>query len=295
MTQPVAFRGDPAVKAALLAQIDRHLAAGTLEYGETLWDGERGSAMGVSIEGTDPAVYAADYGYPLSLVVLLDELLRWPAPGFDTVGFVRDWVKVVMPGADLAPAATRLMLSMLTDPGLARIDDALIRAIAALHEADLDGRPATRAQWATVRQSVLALSTDLSDSRHVIAARLCEAAAWPAARGRSTLVSAFHAWRAMHAHIRDAAWSDADEARKDTLLKMIWHDQEAARDRNEMVDYGALLAARDDALAKGFEANLRRSNTNFQAASAVIADHCIALLHACKPVSGRSPISSSAS
>lgn len=292
MTRPVAFRGDPAVKSALLAQIDRHLTAGTLIFDDTAWDGERGSAMGVSIGGTDPVAYAADYGYPLSLVVLIDDLLRWPAPGFDTSGFVRDWVSVVEPGADLAPAATRLMLSMLGDPGLSGIDDAVVCAIVALHQDELDGRPAPRKQWAAVRQFILTLPDDPSDSRCVIAARLYETAAWPAARGRSTLVSAFHAWRAMHAHVRDADWSDAEEARKDALLQEIWTDQQTARDRGDTVDYGALLAARDHALAKGYEANLRQSNTNFQAASAVIAGHCIALLHACEPVSSRFPISS---
>jgi len=275
-----AFGGDPAVKAALLARIDGHLANGTLTFGGTAWDGRSGSALGVSVEGTDPADYADAYGYPLPLAALLDILAEQPVAPFDAAAFVRSWVDAVRPGADLGGVQTELMLFMLDDPRLAGIDDDIARQVRGLHRRALDGVSGAQSDLSALRAAIVALPRRPEDRRRTMALQMWESAAWPAARGHSTLIAAFTAWRQLHVLIDDPNWSDADEQRKESLLGQIWDEQHAVREAGDVVDYHAHLIARDGDLADRFVTNLRRVNGSFMGAAATLANRCIAAFRA---------------
>ena len=276
MTDAGAFGGDPEVKAALLARIDRHLVAGTMTYGETAWTGDSGSALGISIEDTDPAAYAAAFGYPLPLAALLDPLIRDLSDGGDVATFVQAWVSTVTPGADLSKVPTRLMLYMLDDPRLRGIDDALADRLVELHHRDLDGIPAGRGEWSAVRQGILAAKQDGDDRDIAFAIWLLEVAAWPAGRGRSSLVDAFGAWRQLQAVFDDPEWSREDERRKEAKMKALWYAHAPGPDRGE-VDLAALFEAFDPELSRRSIRNLHRANNYVRGAASLLADRCIAL------------------
>lgn len=267
MNATTAFDSDPSRKQDLLDRIDRHLAAETLTFMDTAWDGTQGSPLGVSIEGVDPADYATRYGYPLSLAALLDPLLAYPADTFDAAGFVRDWVAVVRPGADLSRVPAELMLFMLGDPAVSAYHAGLTADLMALHRRDRDGDTPPRPQWATARKTILTLPAASSSP----ALALLEAASWPAASGRSSLTSAFEAWRRLQAVFDDPTWSREDEVRKEELLHAIWEDVAPARDAGEQIDYHAQLLLRDADLADRFLGNLNRGNALFLNATASLA------------------------
>lgn len=271
-----AFRGDPAIKAVLLGRIDRHRAAGTLIFGPTAWDGERGSPLGISVEGTDPADYAAVFGYPLGLAALLDPLAADPVDGFDAAGFVREWVAVVRPGADLSRVPAALMLGMLHDLNGGEADAALVTAAVALHRDCRDGGQPPRPVWATLRRDILASMPAAAGA----AGDLLEAAAWPAAHARSSLTSAFAAWRRLRAGGADPGWTPRDEARKEAMLHAIWEAETPAREAGEQVHYHARLVERDADLAGRFLLHLDRTNAAALGAAERLARTCVDLLGA---------------
>ncbi|KQN00086.1 hypothetical protein [Sphingomonas sp. Leaf25] len=276
MTDTGAFGGDPNVKAALLARIDRHVADGTMTFGDSAWTGDGGSALGVSIAGIDPATYAAAFGYPLPLAALLDPLARDLSEAGDAPAFVRSWVSTVTPGADLSGVPTRLMLYMLDDPRLRGIDDALADRLVGLHCRDLDGSPGDRGEWSSVRRSILAAKQDADPRATAFVVGLWEVAAWPAARGRSTLVATFNAWRQLQAIVDDPEWSREDECRKEAKMKALWYAHAPAADGGE-VDLAALFEASDPALARRSNRNLRRVRDALHGAAPLLADRCTAL------------------
>lgn len=273
MTIPVAFHRDEALKKDLLDRIDLHRENGTLVLADTAWDGKRGSPLGVSVEGTDPADYVRRYGYPLSLAALLDPLAANPVEAFDAGEFVRQWVAVVRPGANLFRVASELMLLMLDDPRVAACDPGTTATLIALHRRDRDGDMPSRAEWAKARQTLLASAASPSP-----ASALIEAGAWSATVGRSSLTSAFDAWRRLQSRIEDPAWSPDDEDRKEALLRNIWDAAEPARVAGEHVDYHAKLHECDPDLADRFLVNLGRVNALHLGAAERMAMSVIKLL-----------------
>ncbi|MGN5374463.1 MAG: hypothetical protein DI632_05925 [Sphingomonas hengshuiensis] len=274
-----AFGGDAAVKTALLDRLARHRLAGTLLWGATRWDGDAGTALGVSIAGTDPATYAAAFGYPLALAALLDPLADTGGAGFDPAAFVTDWVAVVRPGADLAPIPTLLMLDMLDDPDLRRLCPGEMAMLAALHRADADGAPRPGVEWRAARAAILAV--DPGDDRERRAALdVAEALAWSGGAGRSTLTAMLGAMRHLRAQSRRPEWPQAEEDRAIAQLQALWTDAMPERERGQAIDYRARLTARDPGLAQAFFANLDTTNDAVMQVGRDLAARCIERLRA---------------
>jgi hypothetical protein len=272
----MAFHGNPAVKATLLARIDRHLAAGTLVFANTAWDGERGSPSGVTSESVDPTVYSQLTGYPVALAPLLDALAANPTVTFDAPAFVRNWIAVVRPGAILSDIPAELMMYMLSDPRVAAADPVNAAMLIDLHRRDRGGTPPPRREWAAARQAILAMAAPGSTP----AVSLMEAGAWPAASGRSSLTSAFAAWRRLQAMIDDPTWPPEDERRKEEIFEAMWTEQAPARAAGTDISYHTLLVERDPDLAERFLANLRRVNALAIGAAEQLAGFTIARLEA---------------
>ncbi len=279
-----AFYGDPAPKRALLDTIDRHQAAGTLVFDGTVWDGLRGSPLGIAIEGDDPAAYAQRYGVPLPLAALLDPLMlsipddRLPAQ------YVRDWVEAIEPGADLAAVPSRLVLRMLATPEAQGVDDELAERLAALHRRDAEGVPPPRDAWTAVQHAILCRAVPDADTVQATALGLWEACSWSARRGRSVLVLAFAKWAPLRARGATGNWSAEDAERARTTLQTLWDEQAPARAADTAIDYPALFEARDPLLAAGFVAHLTRTNARFLESGTILADWCLACFGEAAPV-----------
>ncbi len=273
-----AFLGDPAIRAMLLARIDAHIAGTTLDLsGATLWDGVRGSPLGVSVEGSDPVDYARMFGYPVALAAALDMLAAQAEGRGEGRAFVRQWVADVPPGAELAGVPAALMLYLLAAPERDGRDAAIHGELVALHGLSAAGRPAGQDRWRAIRRTIVARADALADPALAPLQALWEAACWPADQGRSTLVGAITAWRRLD-RPRRADWSDRDEARALAILNALWVEHAASRDTDDEPNYMALFRARDPDLAERFGRSQQLAHDQSVARSADLARHCLAEL-----------------
>ncbi len=275
-----AFHGDPAVKAGLLDRIDRAVVDGAIKVGPTFWspDERHGSPLGLSIADIDPARYADRFGYPLPLATLLDPLTAAMGDTPDTWRFVRDWVAVVAPGAALDTVSTRLLLFMLDAIEVRPRGETIGDRLSALHMADLTGQPATGRAWAEVRAALVAVDRASLPRRHIAWLDLCEAAAWSGRNGRSVLVETLRNWLGLANLESHPAWSDEDDARKDTVLARLWSESEPAREAGEQIDFPSLFAATDPELEAAYCAHLVRSNARLPLRANELAAACRQML-----------------
>lgn len=275
MTSVTAFHGSLAIKAELLSHIDVHLADDTLLFERTMWKDGRGSALGVSVKGTDPLVYTEKFGYPLALAAALDPLASFPAENFDARRFVRDWVEKVTPGISLEYIPNRLMLWMLDAPELRGVYDSTLTTIIELHRRDINSDTVTKSEWKQARETVLSLPDDTDNWNHRVK-RMLEAASWTTMRGRSVLVDAISAWRNLAVREANDDWSYADEYKTEIALNTLWQEQQQQDDEGDP-NYPAQFEQRDPELSRRFVANLNRTNRRFNERGAEIAVQCISL------------------
>lgn len=248
-----AFHGDPALKAEVLHRLRQHAAAGTLVPGPTLWDGTRGSPMGVSAHSEDSAVYAALFGFPLPLAGLLDPITADDARRCAAVAI--EWSDCVAPGADLSAVPLAIVQDVLEQLDAPRLAADHYGRVVALHR-----RPdATAAEWRRLRTAIEdAAGRSEGDGRTALNA--CAIASWPLATSRSVLVELMAAWRTGARPPADPDWDESDTAHAHERLEMLWNETAPQRDAGQPVDLPALFRQRDPDLAARFEANLARVN-----------------------------------
>ncbi|MPT48990.1 MAG: hypothetical protein E2598_11315 [Sphingobium sp.] len=287
MTGPGAFSGDPAVKAALLAALDRHVKEGTLLFDGTIWDGVRGSPLGIAIEGDDLQLYSDRFGYPLPLVALLDPLARQYRATEDAIEFVRCWIETPAVGAYLDNIPAALIRYLLTPFDIQGACQPLVQELLRLHGLGTDQDQPSREDWAAVRSMIVRLDAEPLEEAEKRILSLCETVAWPANRGCSILNEALSAARRIAASTGLESWTQEDQKQSDLILQRLWNDTEEARAAGEQPDFPALFHAEQPELAARFEENLRLSNAAYLQCGLDFADRCLALF-AAAPVSAAS-------
>ncbi|MGP7797008.1 hypothetical protein [Sphingomonas sp. CLY1604] len=274
-----AFRGDAAIKADLLARLRAHAAAGTLLFGATRWDGERGSPLGVSAESEDSADYAARFGYPLALAALLDPMIECsdPARAWE---HTLTWVVRVSPGEDLSVVPVRIVEDMLIRIGSVEHAPALHAAILDLHHRELAGETLTRADWTQARGEIEAAADGMEDAAGAVALRACAAACWPLRTSRSVLTEITALWRTGAGAVRPTIITSTDKIRAEAILQSIVAAVAPRRAAGEYVDIPKLFRARDPGLSARYEADLRRTNAlaleRMQALPGIVLGHLTA-------------------
>lgn len=267
----LAFRGDAAAKAAWLAQIDAAEASDRAREDDS-------APPAIAGAWADTKLFAESHGLPMSLVALLDRLVLLRARrGGGAYDFLRSWFGGIAVGADLSAVPTALAIWLLQDAGPAMVPDSIGGRILALHRRDAAGEPAARRDWAELRAAVLAASEGMkpSGARPYLTYKFWEAAAWPAGSSRSILVSMADSWASLAAAMADPAWSDEDEARKETLLWGLWEEFAQLREADEPVDYPAMFQERDPDLCTRFVAHLDLVNGRRGANWDRLADICV--------------------
>lgn len=261
----IAFHGDAALQARLVAQLERHRADGTLTIGETRWDGDRGSPLGVLTHDTSIASLATLTGYPLALAGLLDPvaaIIRAP----DAAGrFAREWLSAPAAGADLAAVPGLIVLDLLDQLPPDLVDIAVVAQVAGLHRAALAGDCVPRAQWTACRQAIMEQDDLEDDEARSAALDMIEAAAWPTRGSRSVLATMIMAWCRLAEYEDQSDWTAADEARAQAMLRSLWDEHRERREAGDVISYPTLFAERDPTLASRFEANLNQANRRYLA------------------------------
>ena len=253
----LAFGGDPATKAGLLATIDRHVATGTLRFGTTKTGEAGGTPLGIATGGMGLDTYVAAYGYPPALAGLLDPLAAMIGTRDSAVRFVRDWVSLVEPGADLTAVPAAIVLDLLEASETRSLIPDIVEPLATLHRRERDGDEITRREWAACRRIVLT-ATDMPQPGPVRGLLdLCEAACWSSRSSRSILVTMAVKWCDLSEFVADPTWQDGDRIEARQTLHALW--QRHASDEPP-VSIAALFAAQAPDLARRFEANLVRVN-----------------------------------
>ena len=258
-----AFRGDPAIKAALLARLESHIANSTLRFGGTSWDGSGGSPLGVSTEGGDSADYATRFGYPLAIAGLLDPLIAYAGP--DDGGKVAlRWVECVDVGADLSPIPQRIVDHFLTAMGAERLAASSYAQVQALHRAEASGVARHRGEWTATRRRIEAAEeAALPHSPERAALNACATACWPLQTSSSILSTLIAAWLQEVNREADPAFGEVERQRAMAMLDEIYQQTQPMRDKGEAVDIPAMFRMRDPILAAGFEASLERANARY--------------------------------
>lgn len=253
----IAFHGDATLQSQLLARFDGHCADGTLVIGDTRWDGQRGSPLGVLAHDTSIDALATLTGYPLALCGLLDPLAAIIRDVDAAARFGRQWVAAASPGADLASVPGWIVVDLLDrlDPALA--DPALVAAVSGLHRHALAGESLPRLEWSALRAAIMSRGDAESDEARRAAWHMLEAAVWPADGSRSILATMIASWCDLAAWEDGGDWTISDEDRAQAVLKQLWDAHHAS---GGAPSYPALFAERDPVLARRFEANLQRVN-----------------------------------
>jgi len=277
-----AFGGDPAIKAALLARLESHVANGTLRFGGTAWDGSGGSPLGVSTEGGDSADYAARFGYPLAMAGLLDPLTAYAEPDHRATVALR-WVECVAVGADLSPVPQRIVDHFLTAMGADRVAATAYAEVKALHRAEASGTAVRRGEWTAARRRIeAAAEAALPRSPERAALNICATACWPLRTSSSILSTLIAAWLQDVNREADPAFAEADRARAVAKLDEIYQQTQPLRDKGEAVDIPALFRTGEPALATAFEASLARMNARYLERTRSVPDIVLAYLAAAK-------------
>ena len=208
-----AFGGDPAVKAALLAALDR---------GEPFPMVEPGGAS-----ETQLTTWAGEVGLPSAMVLLAVRLC--PSTGIEvdpaSVTFVRALLLAIGPGTDIRGVAHAWLAWSWSDAGepLSRLmpsteGQAAGAAIAALHACAARGDVVGRPDWRAVRTRLSRLaSTDDEAGR---AAAVLQAGAWDLVRAPGAVDDALSAWESLYRIRVQAAdgWGEAEDAKLGALL-----------------------------------------------------------------------------
>ena len=211
MMKFVAYHGDPAVKADLLANIARHRAADDIVRGIG-WDPAtgKGCAVGCSINCYDHSLYPVRLGIPEWLARVEDTLFEGMSEARSR-SWPEDFAEAIPVGADLEKAKAPFLLMVLRST-LRNFDHFEYPQVFAAVNGSI-------ALWERADNG----SDDWHEARHE-ARRAAESAAWSAARStaRST------AWSTARSAAWSAACSAAESAAESAAWSAAWSATESA-------------------------------------------------------------------
>jgi hypothetical protein len=177
-----AFFGDSEIKAKYLARVRSHRAADELIRGNG-WDGQRGCAIGCTLDAYDHSRYPIELGIPEQLAHLEDWLFE-RLPVEDAMSWPERVLTAIRVGADLSRVWPEFAIWMLTDPehGVSQyaVDGGTRASIAGV--ADLYRRTdkVSQDEWAVARVAVCAAREAARAAAWVTSAWAARAAAWAA-------------------------------------------------------------------------------------------------------------------
>jgi hypothetical protein len=215
------YHGDPAIKAAHIAQAKHHAAADMLRagtYGDSDGGTFRGCSVGCFAHEIDPkrgdyhAVVAESAGWPGWLVHLSDGMFEGLPKGERELFHVELRERVPV-GVDLTPVlhaiAVARMDRLLADK-VVQSDDAVmaaVRQVRALHER---AEGAESAAWSAAWSAAESAAWSAAESA-------AESAAWSAAWSAAESAAESAAWSAAES----AAWSAAWKQERDALYAAL--------------------------------------------------------------------------
>jgi hypothetical protein len=236
MTKPIAWHGDPDLKAEVVARIAAHRVEDSIiqglyqEIDHNLASGYRGCLIGCTLpaqaKGREPSVgwhtrVEELYGIPRAIGYLLDRIFEnLPTDDGQHAVFAVASIEAVPVGADLSLVSSKLMLEILADAerGVLRHtaegsdQRAAVEAVIALYVRRLAGDEPSRDEWLAARRDAYAADAAYADAD--AAAYAADAAYAGVADAAYAAYAYAYAYAAAYAADADAA-DAADAARGD--------------------------------------------------------------------------------
>lgn len=219
-----AFHGDPAIKIKYLARVDAHIAADELIHGIG-WNGEKGCAVGCTLESYDHNLYPFELGIPKWLARAEDTLFENISKEKSKT-FPRDFLASINCGADLEQCkgpflivVLRYALTCVDADKFPEVISALNGSIALWQRSDV-GSPGWNKEAAAALQRA-GVAASATDAEAPAAARAAQAARWlaaQAARGEAEAAEAV-AWAIWGT--REKARTEASDYFADELLRSL--------------------------------------------------------------------------
>lgn len=216
----IAFQADPTVKEMALTRLRRHIDDGSFVF-YPAWEDGNANVIGAVVEADDKTAFAERLGYPLALVIALEDIIHAYQTLPAAQEYVLEWFKRTPIGADLSRVVSQALLSILELPDLVTLTtphaklERCRQAVMALHRREIDGDTPDRKAWKVERLAAVAVSdTMIEGSFAHLAGLIVEAAAWPASM-RTVLRDTLSAFGGLEVKREMAAigWTDALESR----------------------------------------------------------------------------------
>ena len=177
----LSYHNDPAVKAAILAQLAAHREADALVQGYGYWRDGKGCAVGCTVYSEDHVEYETLFGIP-QMVARLEDCIFEGLPVEDARKWPERLMKAVPIGADLSRVGWKFLHWILTDetvnPG---IGDAIVSKavsdVAGLVFDLSEGRPAAESAARSAASAARSAERSAASAARN-AARSAESEAW---------------------------------------------------------------------------------------------------------------------
>ena len=113
-----AYHGDPAAKAAIIAQLEAHRAADQLVRGQ-YWESGKGCAVGCTLHSGNHAEYEPRFGIPVALAHLEDRIFEG-LPNARAMLWPVEFMASIPVGADLSRVQWQFLHWLLTEEAAGR-------------------------------------------------------------------------------------------------------------------------------------------------------------------------------
>jgi hypothetical protein len=201
----LAYHSDPALKSAILAQLQAHHDADQIVKGQ-YWQDGKGCAIGCTIHSGSHAEYEPRFGIP-QILARLEDCIFEGLPNRAAKKWPMRFMGAIYPGADLSRVGWAFVHWLLTDetvnPGITHpfVCDAVKRCADIIAPLTKGGAIDESAAWHAASAACHAAKS---------AAENAASAAWHAAESAAWSAAESAAWRAASA--ANAAWSAENAA-----------------------------------------------------------------------------------
>ena len=221
----IAYHNDPAIKVAILAQLEAHRAADDIVHGQ-YWKAGKGCAVGCTIHSGQHAEYEIRFGIPVALAHLEDAIFE-SLPNESSVEWPIRFMSAIQPGADLTDIPRQFLHWLLTtesvNPGITHplVRDAvaecaeLLASPAVWSAAENAAWSAESAAWHAAYYAAESAQSAAESARSAARSGAWSAAGSVAWSARSAAQSA--ARSAARSAVESATWS----AMADKLISLI--------------------------------------------------------------------------
>jgi hypothetical protein len=113
----LAYHNDPAIKADILAQLERHRRADALVQGYGYWEDGKGCAVGCTLHSGNHMEYESRFGIPV-MIARLEDCIFEGLPAEQARQWPERLMSAIEPGSDLSRVGWKFLHWLFTDEGV---------------------------------------------------------------------------------------------------------------------------------------------------------------------------------